>query len=354
MLLYNITNTIPTTANMNHPSDHAAPPGGGSNRRFAVLIAAGLLGLLLLATVLLRQAPESVAQRGVVASIPPLHSLVSGVMAGVATPELLLPGNTSPHSHTLRPSENELFHHAALVIWVDPEVESMLPRMLGLLADDVVQLQVGRLSGVTRLPLRSGGRWDQAHDEHAEEAAHAEAADADHGNGTDPHVWLDPENAVVWVEAIAARLATLDPEHGARYRDNAARLVTRLHALDAELRRRLAPVADVPYLVYHDAYRYLEARYGLSPAGSFTVAADRPVSAQRYAELRQLAREGGIRCLFVEPQFPPQQAERLAGETGIRIAPLDPLGSDLAPGPELYFTLLERLGDALVGCLGTG
>jgi zinc transport system substrate-binding protein len=347
---------------MNDPADHAAPPGGGSNRRFATLIAVGLLGLLLLATVLLRQAPESAAQRGVVASIPPLHSLVSGVMAGVATPELLLPGNTSPHSHTLRPSENERFHNAALVIWVDPGVESMLPRMLALLADEVVQLQVGRLPGVTRLPLRSGGLW--RHEEHEEHEEHAERDgngapahanhDADHGDGTDPHVWLDPQNAVVWVEAIAAQLATLDPEHGELYQRNAAQLVRRLRTLDAELRQRLAPVADVPYLVYHDAYRYLEARYGLSPAGSFTVTADRPVSARRYAALRQLAREGGVKCLFVEPQFPPQQAERLAGETGIRIAPLDPLGSDLAPGPELYFTLLERLGDALVGCLGTG
>lgn len=337
------------------PNDrHATPPepeGEGPNLKFAVITGTVVISLILLATLWLRQHPEFAAQRSVVASIPPLHSLVSGVMAGIDTPQLLLAGGTSPHSQTLRPSESETFYRAGLIFWVDPGVESALPRMIDLLPSNVYLVQVGRLQELTRLPLRRGGLWIDDHaDDHGEEDATAHA-DNDQGDGSDPHVWLDPQNAIVWVNAIANSLAVYDPDRAARYRQNAAALVTRLRALDAELRERLAPVADVPYLVYHDAYRYLEARYGLSPAGAFTVAADRPVSAQRYASLRALARDGGVRCLFVEPQFPPQQAERLAAETGIRIAPLDPLGSDLPAGPELYFTLLRQLGDSLSGCL---
>ena len=57
-------------------------------------------------------------------------------------------------------------------------------------------------------------------------------------------------------------------------------------------------------------------------------------------------------CLFVEPQFPPQQAERLVEESGVRLATLDPLGNGLAPGPDLYFTMMRNLALRLADCLG--
>ncbi len=331
---------------MNAPDPNAAAPEPeGPNLKFAAIASTVLLSVVLLAVLFLRNSEHLAPESSVVASIAPLHSLVSGVMQGVDTPVLLLPPGTSPHGHVLSPKESEAFYRAKLIIWVDPEVETALPRMIDHLPNHIYLLQVGRLKGVTRLPGRRGGLWrSEAH-------APAEGEAHDHVDGTDPHVWLDPDNAIAWVESIAASLASIDAPNTARYQANATALVERLRALDAELRERLAPVAAVPYLVYHDAYRYLEARYGLNPVGAFTLSADRPVNAQRYSTLRRLAQQGEVACLFVEPQFPPQQAERLVAETGVRVAALDPLGSGLAPGPELYFTLMRRLGDSLARCL---
>jgi zinc transport system substrate-binding protein len=56
--------------------------------------------------------------------------------------------------------------------------------------------------------------------------------------------------------------------------------------------------------------------------------------------------------LFTEPQFPPALASRLAEGTTLRIAQLDPLGADLAPGPDNHFALMENLVRDLVACLG--
>lgn len=320
----------------------------GPNLKFAAIASTVLLSVVLIAVLYLRSSQHLAPESSVVASIAPLHSLVSGVMQGVDTPVLLLPAGTSPHGHQLSPTEAETFYRAKVIMWVDPQVETVLPRMINHLPNHVHLLQVGSLKDVIRLPARTGGLWETQTE--SEEPAHEEA---DHGHDADhdPHVWLDPRNAIAWVEAIATGLASVDETHASRYQENAAALVARLQALDNELRERLAPVADIPYLVYHDAYQYLEARYGLNPVGAFTLSADRPVNAQRYASLRELVQRGDVACLFVEPQFPPQQAERLVAESGVRLAALDPIGSGLSPGPDLYFTMMQRLGDALVRCL---
>lgn len=337
---------------MNTPDpDDTEAPEEGPNLKFAAIVSTVLLSVVLIAVLYLRSSQHLAPESSVVASIAPLHSLVSGVMQGVDTPVLLLPAGSSPHAHQLSPTEAEAFYRAKVIMWVDPQVETVLPRMIDHLPNHVHLLQVGSLKGVTRLPARTGGLWEtQAEREEQADEAHQEA---DHGHDADhdPHVWLDPRNAIAWVEAIATGLASIDEENAARYMANSKALTARLQALDTELGERLAPVADVPYLVYHDAYQYLEARYSLSPVGAFTLSADRPVNAQRYAKLRELVQRGEVACLFVEPQFPPQQAERLVAESGVRLAALDPLGSGLAAGPDLYFTMMQRLGDALVRCL---
>jgi zinc transport system substrate-binding protein len=339
---------------MNTPDhdDTDAPEQEGPNLKFAAIASTVLLSVVLLAVLFLRNSQHLAPESTVVASIAPLHSLVSGVMEGIDSPVLLLPAGTSPHGHTLSPSESEAFYRAKVIIWVDPQVETALPRMIDHLPNHIHLLQVGSLKGVTRLPRREGGLWQHADaDDAAADEAAAEHAAHDHDESSDPHVWLDPRNAIAWVEAIATGLASVDTDNAERYLQNATALVARLKALDEELRERLAPVAALPYLVYHDAYQYLEARYGLNPLGAFTLSAERPVNAQRYAILRERVEQGAVTCLFVEPQFPPQQAERLVAESGVRLAALDPLGSGLAPGPDLYFTMMRRLGDTLARCL---
>jgi zinc transport system substrate-binding protein len=117
------------------------------------------------------------------------------------------------------------------------------------------------------------------------------------------------------------------------------------------LRLRLAPVSDTPYIVFHDAYHYLEHRFGLSPVGSITVEPGRPIGARRLAELRETVVDRNAACIFAEPQFEPRLVATVIEDTGARTGVLDPLGSDIAPGVDLYPTLMRRMADALAECL---
>jgi zinc transport system substrate-binding protein len=274
------------------------------------------------------------AQPTVLATLKPVHSLVAAVMQGAGTPDLLIGGALSEHSYALKPSDARKLKQASLIFEIGPDMETYLTGALAAAGGQVVILE--RAPGVKRLAARHGGLW----------------SDTDHDHGpTDPHLWLDPQNAIAMTRAIAEALSKTDPPHAGLYHANAVRRIESLEALDRELAAALVPVRDRPYLVFHDAYHYFEARYGLRPAGAVTVAPDRPVGARRIATLREAVVAGRAICLFAEPQFPPKLIETLDADTKARVGVLDPLGADLQPGPDLYPRLMRNLAQSLASCL---
>jgi len=287
------------------------------------------------------------AEPRVVASIKPIHSLVAGVMEGVGTPTLLMPGAASPHSYTLRPSDARALAQADVVFWIGEGLETLLGKPLAALARDALVVELADSAGLTLLAPRAGGAW-AGHDEPG-----APDDFDDHGRpGYDGHLWLDPRNAERLVARIAEALSGRDPGHAAAYRRNAEALAARLDALDGELSATLAPVKDVPYLVFHDAYQYFDSRYGLAAVGSVTVAPDRAPGAKRLTEIRARIVEAGVHCVFREPQFRPAAVETAVEGTPARVGEIDDLGVTLATGPELYFRLMRGLAGAIRRCLG--
>ena len=334
-----------------------------------------------------------------VASIKPVHSLLAGVMEGAGQPTLLVPGGASPHTWTLRPSDAHALEHADLVVWIGEGLESFLVQPIDALSGDAYVLELSRAEGITLLRMREGGAWDEHehHDDHAEheddheddhakheddhdheddhakhEDDHATAkADAhghededdhahvhkedghEHGLGEyNMHVWLDPANAAVVVGAMADALARLDPDRESLYRENEAGLRSRLAALDDELKNAFAPVRDRGFIVFHDAWQYLDTHYGLRAVGSVTVSPDQSPGAARLSEVREKITGAEATCVFAEPQFEPRLVRTLVEGTGAATGTLDPLGAALEDGPDLYFDLMRENARAFRACFG--
>lgn len=310
-------------------------------------------------------APVHAAAPNVVVSIKPLHSLVAGVMEGIAAPELLLRSGASPHDYALRPTDAKNIAEADLVISVGPSFETFLEKPLASLAPRTRHVAVIALPGVTVLKGRAGGVWeahthtahehdhDHSHD-HSRDHGHDHSHDHGHAHAADQdgHIWLDPRNAKAIVAAVAQTLGEMDRENADRYDGNARHLAERIDALDGELKRLLTPHRDRPFIVFHDAYQYFEARYALRAAGSVTVTPDRPPGARRVKDIRGKIAKQDAACLFAEPQFEPRMVRMLVEETGVRTGVLDPEGTALAPGAGLYFTLMRSLGQEIAKCLG--
>ena len=325
------------------------------NPRIARTSLLALAGTLIFSGTVLAADPVKV-----VASVKPIHSLDAGVMKGVAEPSLLVKGAASPHSFNLRPSDARALNQADLVFWVGEDLETFLTKPIQSLAGKAQSVALMETSGLTLLPTREGGAWekhedhghdDHGHDDHGHEAGHGD--EHEHGEH-DAHVWLDVGNARKMVAAIAGKLSERDSANAARYQANAASLTERLTALDAELKTTLAPVKDRPFVVFHDAYHYLEHRYGLNAVGAITVSPDQRPSARRLSQLRSKISSLDAACVFAEPQFEPTLVATVVEKTPAKRGTLDPLGAALDDGPELYFTLMRGMAASLVSCLKAG
>lgn len=284
----------------------------------------------------------------VVASIQPLHSLAAMVMDGVAQPALLVSGAQSEHGYALKPSDLRAIEAAQVVLMVDPGYETFMAKPLKGTKAEVIAM--ADLPGAVILAPREGGVWDPHHHQDAHHDHGHEHGEHDEGE-IDGHVWLDPANARLAVVALMEKLIAIDPAHAAAYRANGDKALAGLSALDRDLRARLAPLAGRSYVVFHDAYQYFEARYGLTPAGSITLEPDRPPSPQRVAALEARLGPAKAACVFREPQFPAPIVASLAQAAGARVGVLDPQGAALPPGPSLYPLLLNGLADGLTACL---
>lgn len=316
--------------------------------RFAAALALGAAHLVAL--------PAMADDLHVVASIKPIHSLVAAVMQGVGEPTLIVKGAASPHTYTMKPSDAAALSSASVVFWTGHDMEKFMEKPLAALSGKATSVALLETPGMTSLAPREGGTFEPHDhgDEGHDHAGDTQAAADHHGHDeeeTDPHFWLDPENARVAVKVIAVTLSAADPGHTTAYSENAARLDADLAALEARIAEQLAPYRSRPFIVFHDAYQYFEKRFGLNATGSVTVSPEVQPGAARIAEIEKKISTLGAVCIFSEPQFEPRLMDTIAASTKTFRGELDPEGASLQEGADLYPRLLQSLADNLKDCL---
>ena len=293
--------------------------------------------LMLSATAAMSEVPQ------VVTDVPITQSLVAGVMGDLGAPEVIVSKGADPHDYQLRPSQARALARANIVFWVGPE---MTPWLSGPVeaSDAATRVELLEVAGTH---LRHFNEAAEGHDDqdHADDHGH------DH-SGTDPHAWLDPDNARTWLGAIAETLAGADPDNAATYHDNAERAAQAIADLDTSLKGRTGALAT-SIVVSHDAYGYLAEHYGLTIAGSLSEGDAARPGAARVSGLRKLLESGSVACVFPETGHDPKPLAVLTDGTPAKLgAPLDPAGLDLELGPGLYRAVLGDLIEKITACAG--
>ena len=177
------------------------------------------------------------------------------------------------------------------------------------------------------------GEHRHGHDSHA-----AETEPHQHQHGTDPHVWQSPRLVKIQARTIADALIELDPAGEAAYERNLAAFLEDLDALDAHLVDALAPVKGKTFMVFHPAWGYFADAYGLEQEPIELEGKD--PSGRQIARMIEMAKDDGVRVIFVQPQFSKASAERIAEAISGAVVPIDPLARD-------YVGNLERVAAAV-------
>lgn len=245
---------------------------------------------VLLMGLLLMLGSASTQARQLVVTVQPLYLIAQAVTAGIETPTLLLPAGQDGHHIQLSPRQAQSLRQADLIVWIGPSLEGALTRHL---QGQPNQLALSSLSALRRLPLRDV------------------QGQAIHGS-LDPHLWLDPINAIGMAHAMAALRGLQYPADAARYRANAQRFGQQMLAVMLQSR----PRHTRPYWAWHDAYQYLEAAQRLQLRGALT--AD-PELSPSLSRLQQASQTPTPTCLLSGQPVPDSLLRRLPRLRPLRV-----------------------------------
>ena len=165
------------------------------------------------------------------------------------------------------------------------------------------------------------------------------------------HVWLDVSNAILMADEIARVLKVAYPQHSDLFDSNHKSLLEKLHDLERELEKQADSIRERPYIVFHDAYQYLEKSLGLESVAAVTLNPTITPGVGQINEIREAVIETGAICAFAEPQFNPGILKIVGEGTELEMGMLDPLGYDVEAGPNAYFEIMRNMLTALRDCL---
>jgi zinc transport system substrate-binding protein len=296
----------------------------------------------------------------VAVDIAPVHSLVTQVMEGVGRPELLIQPEASPHNYSLRPSEAEALSEADVVFWVSEELTPWLEKSLENMAASALKVEMLNIEGTTVHAYREGATFevhdhhhgDEHHSDHHDDDHHEQANTEEHHHGDhDPHAWLDPVNAKIWVEAIAEVLSEQDPDNARTYQSNADAAARKLDDLTTSIQQQADALKETKFIVFHDAYQYFERRFGVLASGAISIGDASDPSPARIKKIQDMVSSLGVTCVFTEPQYNPDLVKTVFEGTSVNTTGvMDPLGADIAVGKNHYDKLLNSMITSLAQC----
>lgn len=264
-------------------------------------------------------------QLTVYASTFALKSMAEEIGGDRVNVEMVIPPGADPHTYEPTSKQMTQIAEADLFLTIghdlEPYVESMEKSLEGQnvafvkTAEDVTLLDSADTVHVHGEDGHSEDEHGHEEDGHAnEEETHAED---DHGHGQyDPHVWLDPMNAVSMAEAVEAAFSEEAPDYKDEFSERLSVFKDEANALDAELKAAVENGSKSELLVTHAAYGYLAERYGFDQLPIAGLTPSEEPSQQALKRIIEEARLHDLNYIAFEDTVTPKVAEVVKQEIG--------------------------------------
>ena len=272
------------------------------------------------------ESSEAAADYTVIATTSVFADLAQLALGDNVTIETIIPAGVDVHTFEPSPADAQKLAGADLIVMnglgLDEWALSLL-EAAGKSEEDVLELAEGIDESNAWVYLEGEEHDEEEGEEHSEE----EGEEHGHG-GTDPHIWLDPKGAAIYVNRIAARVTAELPERAAAIESARDAGLAEIAALDEELRVGFAAIdaSTRKIVTFHDAFGYFARAYEIEIVGVAVEAPGQEPSAKEIAALIDAIKAAGVTSVFSEAQFPSKVLDQVAAETGATV--LENLYSD--------------------------
>lgn len=211
--------------------------------------------------------------------------------------ESLLPVGADPHSYQPTPQDVARISQTEVLILNGAGYEHFLESLLESVGGERALIEAS-----AGLPLRK---------------------DAESEHGADPHLWLDPNHVISYVEHIRDGLTHFDPDGAQIYLSNASAYVAELQALNTWIEKQVTQIPPERRVLVtnHEALGYFAERYGFTVVGTIieSFSSDASPSAQRMASLIDQIRASEAPAIFLDASDNPALAQQISAETGVKV-----------------------------------
>jgi zinc transport system substrate-binding protein len=301
---------------------------------------------------LVAAAPVSAAN--IVTSIKPLELLVKAVAGDDANVTTLVPPGSSPHNYSMKPSQRRALENADAIFWVGPEMETFLNRLLSSeeFEGRVLAFTEGEAHDDSHEEAEREKQHNHGHDQHHDEPARDEHGhdNHNHGDGDDPHIWVDPSLALEMAHDIHQKLASLGELDQDQLDRNLAKFEEQLAITEQTIREQLVPLHNIDVFAYHSAFERFAEHYDLRLAGVLTLNPELSPGARHIAEVQQKLENANQPCLLTEPQFDSQWWRSITEGLNVTFSTWDALATDIESSPQGYIDFQNSIAEAVMKC----
>ena len=261
------------------------------------------------------------AQPQVVASLRPLQLIAQVITEGISEPFALLDGTQDPHHPALKPSQRLALSRADIFLWVGPQLETGFE----VVANDIDAVNISALSipGIITLEI---------------------------GDQTDPHIWLNTDNAILIAAALAKELGSQDEPNAENYQANLNEFINSLEDLQTEILTELGPDNFPLFAVYHNAYQYFENQFGIAHAVSFTNSEEIQPGIRHILAVKNTLEQNAVQCVVVNPAINTTNLGNQLQLDSIRFVHIDVLGYGSELESERYTDFMRHLAESFADC----
>ena len=263
---------------------------------------------------------QAEAKFKVVTTFTVIQDIAQNVAGDAATVESITKPGAEIHEYEPTPKDIVKAQSADLILWNGLNLERWFERFFQNIKDKPAVVVT---EGITPLSIYEGPYKD----------------------APNPHAWMSPSNALIYVENIKNALVKYDPQNADTYQKNAAAYAEKIKQLDKPLREKLAQIpADQRWLVTSEgAFSYLAKDYDLKEGYLWPINAERQGTPQQVRKLIDLVKKNHIPVVFSESTVSAKPAQQVAKESGAKyggVLYVDSLSAADGPVPT-YIDLLN-------------
>jgi len=287
----------------------------------------------------LDKAPPSLT---IMYSIRPLALIGREVVGDYAKHLTLLPPGVTPHDYVLKISDISRLKQADVIVWMGPDIEPYLSKIIPRLATNKKQTRVINVSDVNQVPGIKLLAIKKTNDHQHEEDGTPNLSPASY----DPHLWLSPVNARVIADALTKKIEYIDPGSQKEMESKLKSFRQKMNFIsikDSDLNYK-------PYVVYHNAFIYLENHLKIKNSGAITDNHHSKAGLRHIVNMSEKISSEHIACMISPLSFDEKLVEKVFGGNQFSLSRLD-LMADLSKEDTLYTEYLKSFIQDLKVCI---